>query len=62
MLVLEKVSSTKREQDKKYLTQSNRGKRIISLSITETEHLEVFGMTFSLIECCLTHAYPLAIT
>ncbi len=31
MRVLEKASSPKRKQDKEYLTQSNRGKRIIRL-------------------------------
>lgn len=43
MLVLEKVSSPKREQDKKYLTQSNRGKRIIRLPITETEYSDLIS-------------------
>jgi hypothetical protein len=43
MSVLEKVTSRKREQDKEYLTQSNRGNRIIRLPITESSYLDLIS-------------------
>jgi Transposase, Mutator family len=43
MIVLEKVSSRKREQDKEYLTISNKGERIIRLPITEPEYLDLIS-------------------